>query len=138
MRTLLLCLVVWFVFAFSAYAQRVDTTEVVIKNPGTPYVTRIWNNNGSGQYLVLGANEYGDRRYYSIGGNASIAWLTDANGFGSAHTLNITGIYDKIVINCKPLTANNLRPFYYVTYINGIGTSHPLIYLPHAKAPYAP
>lgn len=137
MRNIFLPLVIWFLFVASAQAQ-LDTTEIVIKNPGTPYVTRIWNNNGSGQYLVLGVNAEGDRRYTSIGGSTSTAWLTDFNGYGSAHTLNITGIYDKIVINCKPLTPDGYRPFYYTTYINGVGTSHPLIYLPHTRVPYAP
>ncbi len=132
-----LTLVVWFALTAAAQAQ-IDTTEIVIKNPGTPYITRIWNNNGSGQYLVLGVNAQGDRRYEAVGGSASTAWLTDANGYGSAHTLDITGVYDKIVINCKPLTEAGLRPFYYVTYINGVGTSHPLIYLPHVRVPYAP
>lgn len=137
MYTILLSLVVLFLSATSAQAQ-IDLTEVVIKNPGTPYVTRLWNNNGSGQYMVIALNEYGDRRYYGVAGSNATAWLTDANGYGSAHTLNMSGLYDKIIINCKPLTPDGYRPFYYVTYINGVGTSHPLIYLQHAKCPYAP
>jgi hypothetical protein len=133
----LLTLVVWFTLTAIAQAQ-LDTTEIVIKNPGTPYVTRVWNNNGSGEYLIIAYNADGDRRYYSIGGSTSTTWLTDFNGYGSSHNLNISGLYDKIIINCKPLTPDGYRPFYYVTYINGVSTTHPLIYLPHVKVPYAP
>lgn len=128
--------------ASSAVAQsQIQTTRIVINQPTSPSgagwskITRAWLLNG--QNMTIGVNAWGLRQFEMVGGRASQIWLTDSAGYGSLHTLDVSGTYDRISIDVQgPVIASGVRPFFYQTTKGSVQQSSPITYLTHAKVPF--
>lgn len=125
----------------NATAQQVQTTRIVINAPSNPSgygwvpITRAWLTNG--QNGPIGRTPNGQGQFFMVGGATSQIWLTDNNGYGSLHTINVSGAYDTIVIDVQgPVITSGVRPFIYSKYKGFNVQVSPVTYLPHTRVPF--
>lgn len=142
LKRLALLVVLFSAMAACAHAQsQVQTTRIVINQPTNPSgagwvpISHRWLQNGQGGPFP--ATPTGQYQFFMVGGSASKIWLTDAAGYGSLHTVDVSGTFDTIVIDVQgPVTTTGSRPFIYARIKGSTTQSSPVTYLPHAKAPF--
>lgn len=140
MKNLIAAFVLWCLMTVAAQAQ-IQTTRIVINQPANPSgagwvpITHRYLLNGQGGPFP--PTPTGQYQFFMVGGSASQIWLTNSAGYGSLHTVNVSGAYDTIVIEVQgPVTTAGVRPFIQYRWKGNKVTVSPVTYLPHVQATF--